>query len=199
MAGGLDPARRECILDAFPLRSVRPMSRPGTGTRRSQPHSMWDLRPAHADTVKFAIFEAFSQTAAQPTDAHLPATDPAAAGVLGPSGLRVAAALRHGSGRRYVAHRDVPACARTRALARRVRAAVAPAEGRPLWRKPEPAAALLPVPGGAEALACRTSSICTSVRSKRSASTSRRTTSASSRTTGRTRRSARGASAGKCG
>jgi UDP-N-acetylglucosamine enolpyruvyl transferase len=36
-------------------------------------------------------------------------------------------------------------------VARRLRAAVAPPEGRPLRREPEPPAALLPVPGGAEA------------------------------------------------
>jgi glycyl-tRNA synthetase alpha subunit len=36
---------------------------------------------------------------------------------------------------------------------RRLRAAVAPPEGRPLRREPEPPAALLPVPGGAEAVA----------------------------------------------
>ena len=38
---------------------------------------------------------------------------------------------------------------------RRLRAAVAPAKGRPLRREPEPPAALLPVPGGAEAGAGR--------------------------------------------
>jgi tetrameric-type glycyl-tRNA synthetase alpha subunit len=49
------------------------------------------------------------------------------------------------------AHRHLPARDRPRALARRLRAAVAPPEGWPLRREPEPHAALLPVPGGAEA------------------------------------------------
>ena len=48
-------------------------------------------------------------------------------GLLGSPGLRAAAALRHGSRRGHVAHGDVPARARPRAVARRVRAAVAPA------------------------------------------------------------------------
>ena len=38
-------------------------------------------------------------------------------------------------------------------MERRLRAALAPAEGRALRREPQPPAALLPVPGGAEALA----------------------------------------------
>ncbi len=42
-----------------------------------------------------------------------------------------------------------------RAVERRLCAAVAPAEGRPLRREPEPAAALLPVPGDPEAVAGR--------------------------------------------
>ena len=58
-------------------------------------------------------------------------------------------------GRRHVPSGDHPARARTEALERRLRAAVAAAEGRPLWRKPEPAAALLPVPGDPEAVAAR--------------------------------------------
>ena len=94
-----------------------------------------------------------------------------AAGLLGRAGLRAAAALRHGSRRRHLPHRHLPARARPRALERRLRAAVAPPEGRPLRREPEPPAALLPVPGGAEALAGRTSSTSTSARSRRSAST----------------------------
>ena len=67
--------------------------------------------------------------------------------------MRAAAALRHGGRRGHVAYGDVPARARAGALARRVRAAVAPPEGRPLRRKPQPDAALLPVSGGAETLA----------------------------------------------
>ena len=45
----------------------------------------------------------------------------------GTAGLRAPAALRHGSRRGHVAHGDVPARARPRAVARGVRAAVAPA------------------------------------------------------------------------
>ena len=90
------------------------------------------------------------------------------------AGLRAAAALRHGGRRGHVAHGDLPARARPRAVARRLRAAVAPPEGRPLRREPEPDAALLPVPGGAEALAARTSSTSTWARSRRWASTSRK-------------------------
>src|SRR5262249_50663246 len=44
---------------------------------------------------------------------------------------------------------------RPRALERRLRAALAPAQGRALRREPEPAAALLPVPGDPEAVARR--------------------------------------------
>ena len=56
-------------------------------------------------------------------------------------------------------------------LERRLCAALAPAQGRPLRRKPQPAAALLPVPGDPEAVAATTSrsSICS--RSTPSAST----------------------------
>ena len=75
------------------------------------------------------------------------------AGLLGPPGLRAAAALRHGSRRRHQPHRDLPARARPRALEGRLRAAEPPPQGRPLRREPEPPAALLPVPGGAEARA----------------------------------------------
>ena len=71
------------------------------------------------------------------------------------AGLRAAAALRHGSGRGHLPHRDVPARDRPGALERGLRAAFAPAQGRPLRREPEPPAALLSVPGGAQALARR--------------------------------------------
>ena len=52
-------------------------------------------------------------------------------------------------------HRDLPARPRPRAVEGRLRAAEPTAEGRPLRREPEPAAALLPVPGGAQARAGR--------------------------------------------
>ena len=86
-----------------------------------------------------------------PPDADLPANHPEAAVLLGRAGLRAAAALRHGSRRRHLAHRHLPARARPRALEGRLRAAQPPPQGRPLRREPEPPAALLPVPGGAQA------------------------------------------------
>src|SRR5690606_5024692 len=80
---------------------------------------------------------------------------PPAPGILGPAGLRPAAALRHGSRGGYLPHRHLPARARPGTLARRLRPALAPPQGRPLRRKPQPAPALLPVPGRAQALAAR--------------------------------------------
>ena len=129
----------------------------------------------------------------------LPAAHPAPERLLGPAGLRAAAALRHGSRRRHLPHRDLPARARPRAVERRLRAAVAPPEGRPLRREPEPPAALLPVPGRAQAFARRHPGSLSRLARGASASTRRSTTSASSRTTGNRRRSAPGAWAGKCG
>src|SRR2546422_7297687 len=85
-------------------------------------------------------------------EADLPAAHPPLERFLGPPGMRAAAALRHGSGRRNVSYRDLPARHRSRALESRLCAAIAPAEGRPLRRESKPAAALLPVPGGAEAI-----------------------------------------------
>ena len=85
------------------------------------------------------------------------------------------------------------------ALARRLCPAVAPPQGRPLWREPEPAAALLPVPGDPEAVARRRAGPLSRQASTRSASIRRCTTSASSRTTGKARRWAPGALAGKSG
>ena len=131
--------------------------------------------------------------------ADLPAADPAAERVLGSPGLRAAAALRHGGRRGHLPHRDLPARDRPRAVERGLRAALAPAEGRPLRREPEPPAALLPVPGGAEALARRHPGPAIWSRCRRSASTRTSTTSASSRTTGSRPRSAPGVWAGRCG
>ena len=84
------------------------------------------------------------------------------------------------------------------ALARRLRAALAPPQGRPLWREPEPAPALLPVPGDPEAVAARHPGPL-SPEPLRHRHRPLNTTSASSRTTGRARRSAPGGSAGRCG
>ena len=78
----------------------------------------------------------------------------------GSQGWRDPAALRHGGRRRHVSSRDYAARTRAETLERGLRAAIAPTEGRPLRREPEPAAALLPVPGDPEALArptCRRS------------------------------------------
>ena len=65
-------------------------------------------------------------------------------------GCALLAALRHGSRRRHQPYRHFPARHRAGALEGRLRAALAPPQGRPLRRKPQPPAALLPVPGGAE-------------------------------------------------
>src|SRR3989338_4955397 len=86
------------------------------------------------------------------TDAYLSTDHPDAAKLLGQAVLRAAATLRYGSRRGHVAHRDFPARARPGAVESRLCAAVAPPQGRALRREPEPAAALLPVSGGAEAL-----------------------------------------------
>src|SRR5947207_1779347 len=79
--------------------------------------------------------------------------DPGAATFLGRPGLRHSAALRHGGRRRHLPSGDDLARARAEALERGLRAAVTAAEGRPLRREPEPAAALLPIPGDPEAVA----------------------------------------------
>ncbi|VFT29378.1 Uncharacterised protein [Pseudomonas aeruginosa] len=83
--------------------------------------------------------------------AHLPRPDSRPAELLGRAGLRGAAALRHGSGRRHLPHRDFPPRHRPGDLERRLRPAEPPSHRRPLWREPQPPAALLPVPGGPQA------------------------------------------------
>ena len=83
----------------------------------------------------------------------VPGLYPHAAALLGRSGLRDPAALRHGNRRRHLSSGDDAARARAEAVEGRLCAAVAPAEGRPLRRKPQPAAALLPVPGDPQAVA----------------------------------------------
>ena len=55
--------------------------------------------------------------------ADFPGPDPGAAALLGGAGLRAAAALRHGSGRRHFPHGDFPARARPGAVECRLRAA----------------------------------------------------------------------------
>ena len=85
------------------------------------------------------------------TQALVPGPDPGPAAVLGRAGLRDPAALRHGGRRRHLPPGDHAARARPRALERRLRPALAPPHRRPLRREPQPAAALLPVPGDHEA------------------------------------------------
>ena len=131
--------------------------------------------------------------------ALVPGPDPGAAALLGGLRLRHPAALRHGGRRRHLPSGDHAARARAEAVERRLCAALAPAEGRPLRREPEPAAALLPVPGDPEAEPARPAGPLPASRSTPSASIRRCTTSASSRTTGRSRRSAPGGSAGSAG
>src|SRR5579864_3363774 len=83
----------------------------------------------------------------------VPGLDPRSAALLGRSWLRHPAALRHGNGRRHLSPGDDPARARAEAVERRLCAAVAPAQGRPLWREPQPAATLLPVSGDPQTVA----------------------------------------------
>ena len=72
------------------------------------------------------------------------------------AGLRHPAALRRGDGRGHVPSGHHPARARPAAVAGGLCAALAPPDRRALRREPEPAAALLPVPGHPEADARRT-------------------------------------------
>src|ERR1700704_5093776 len=87
----------------------------------------------------------------------VPGLQSRAAAVLGRSGLRDPATLRHGNGRRHLSPGDDLARARAKAMERGLCAALAPAEGWPLRRKSQPAAALLPVPGDHEAVAAEPS------------------------------------------
>src|SRR5690606_35079531 len=87
----------------------------------------------------------------QPRDL-LPEPDSETAGLLGEAGLRDPAALRHGSGRRDIPLGDHAARPGPGAMEGGLCAAVAPADGRALRRKPDRVAALLPVPGDPEAV-----------------------------------------------
>ena len=84
------------------------------------------------------------------------------------------AALSLRGRRGHVQPGDVPARARARAVERGVRRAVAPPEGRPLRREPEPLPAVLPVPGAAQAVAGRRARPLLREPRSRSASISRR-------------------------
>src|SRR5262245_19371898 len=75
--------------------------------------------------------------------------------LLGGLWLRHPAALRHGGRRGHLPPRHHLARARAAAVERRLCATIAASEGWTLWREPEPAAALLSVPGDPEAVAER--------------------------------------------
>src|SRR5690606_33617108 len=81
----------------------------------------------------------------------LPGPDSRPAELLGGTRLRNPAALRHGGGCRDVPYRHLPAFDRPGNLERGLCPAQPPSGRRPLWREPQPPAALLPVPGGAQA------------------------------------------------
>src|SRR5947207_8132488 len=83
----------------------------------------------------------------------VPGTDPDATALLGGLRLRDPAALRHGGRRRHLPSRHHAARARAETVERGLCATVAPPQGRPLRRKSQPAAALLPVPGDPETVA----------------------------------------------
>src|SRR6185437_9256320 len=94
-----------------------------------------------------------------PAPAHAPGTfvpglHSGPATVLGRAGLCDPAALRHGNGGGYVSSRHNAARAGAEAVESRLCAAFAEAEGRPLRRESEPLAALLPVSGDPQTLAC---------------------------------------------
>ena len=109
---------------------------------------------SHAEESRQAGRIEGGQGPARPAaDRVVPGPDPGAAAVLGRAGLRDPAALRHGGGRRHLPPGHHLARARPQALERGLRAALAPAQGRALRREPQPAAALLPVPGDHEAVA----------------------------------------------
>src|SRR5450755_3766720 len=92
------------------------------------------------------------------TSAHAPGTlvpgfysRPAA--VLGRSRLRDPAALRYGDGGGHVSSGNDLARAGAKAVEGRLCAALAPAQGWPLRRKPQSAAALLSIPGNNKTVA----------------------------------------------
>ena len=116
-----------------------------------------DILPRSFCRLRHALTP-YGDTKNRPPARHLPGPDPRAAAVLGRPGLRAAAAARHGGGRRHLPHGHLPALHRPGTLERGLCAALAAAHRRPLWREPVPAAALLPVPGGDQALAAWTSS-----------------------------------------
>ena len=84
------------------------------------------------------------------------------------------------------------------AVERGLRAAVAAARRRPVRTEPEPPVQAPPVPGDPQAVARRSAAALSRQPRSRAASTRGSTTSGSKKTTGSRRRSARGASAGRC-
>ncbi len=72
--------------------------------------------------------------------------DPDLTGLLGSSGLHHCSTFGHGSWRRHLTPDDQPARVRARANGDRLCAAIPSSDRWPLWRKPEPFAALLSVP-----------------------------------------------------
>src|SRR5690606_275701 len=108
----------------------------------------------HLQETSAPIDFAFSASIVRRTHACrpvLPIAHPDVAAFLGGSGLRRAPAVRRRGGGRDLPSGDHLARARARALARRLCPAFAAADRRPLRREPEPASALLPVPGDSEA------------------------------------------------
>src|SRR5471032_535836 len=144
-----------------PTRAARwPPSRwpaPGGGAdkiqkTRQKPRNLTSHPVKPAKISRFSVPATAAPRRAPPTkqDAHISTNHIDLANLLGQARLRPAPALRYGSRRRHLSHRDLPARHRPGTLARRLRAAVAPPQGWPLRRKPEPHAALLPISGGAE-------------------------------------------------
>src|SRR5260370_36035971 len=93
----------------------------------------------------------------------VPGLHSCATAVLGRSRLRDPAALRYGNGRGHLSSGDHAARAWPKTLEGRLRAAVAAAEGWPLWRKSQPVAALLPVSGDHQAIAAEPSGVVSEV------------------------------------
>ena len=120
-------------------------------------------------------------------------------GLLGAQGVPDRPALRPGGRRRDLPSRDAAAGPRPRALEDRLRPALAPAHRRPLRRKPEPPAALLPVPGLDQTLPLGRAAAIPPESDRARDRPPARTTSASWRTTGNRRPWAPRVSGGKSG
>src|SRR5699024_3428164 len=84
---------------------------------------------------------------------HLPWLDTGIAAQLGRAALRGGAASGHGSGRGNLSPLHFPEGHWPGELEQRLCATFTPPHRRPLWREPQPTAALLSVPGRAQAVA----------------------------------------------